>query len=1226
MIHLHNHTEFSLLDGAAGYKNLINKAISDGAKAVAVTDHGNMYCAYDFWNFCQGKPIKPIIGCEVYTCANRFDKSARIDEKRYSHLILLAKNETGYKNLSRISSIGWTEGFYYKPRVDPEILRKYSEGLICLSACLAGEIPQRLSERFDPEEMLGEGEREKRKEEAFASACEYAELLKDIFGAENFYIEIQNHGILEEKKVIRPLINVARAVGVKIVATNDIHYVNKADSEMQDVMLCIQTQAKYDDTNRMRFETDEFYYKTTEEMRKTFSMLSSEEWTEAVSSTEEIADKCDFNFVTVNNTDPQKVYQIPHYECPNGLNADEYLRQLSYAGLSRRYGELSDIVKARAEEELSVIIELHFAEYYLVVWDFIHWAKQNDIPVGAGRGSGVGSIIAYAIGITNVEPLQYDLIFERFLNRGRPDMPDFDLDFCTDRREEVIEYVKQKYGADRISQIITFGTLQAKAAIKDVARVFSVPYSETSKLTKLAEQSLAPKDTVTKPSGEKEEVQRHLKDILNRPDIAKELWDLFEDSPVYKKVFEIAAKVEGFPRNTSVHAAGVVIYRDPALDSCPLAKNGEDVTTQYAKNQAEAIGLVKMDFLALITLTDCKLAFDFIKKRYGVDVDFSKLGYNDPEVFAQIASGDTDAIFQLEGGGMKKFVKSFRPERMEDIIAGISLYRPGPMDYIPEFLENRKNPAGIKYDHELLRGILDVTYGVIVYQEQCMKITQVLAGYTMTEADKFRKVIAKKKKDLMAYQREKFQNGCAANGISAGLATLIFDKMEKFASYAFNKSHAAAYAVLSYETAFLRRYYNLEFMTAVINNRISKAEEASKYLQFASDKGISMLPPDVNKSDVKFAPEGKDGIRFGLAGIKNVGEAAVDKIISERGKGDFLGIYDFLERMGTTTINKRMMESLIKGGAFDFTKKTRRTLLNNFEKIIAKIDALQKNKDENQYDMFSIFEDTTKSGEEKFPYFEYPEDDNLTKLSNEKEVLGIYVSGHPLSDFKKDFLNLSFNTGMLPVTDSPDSESEEDSAEEESEIKDNAKFSLDDLKQGKDVVFGGIINSIELKRPKNNPDNKFAVLVIEDVFGKIPCRAFNKVLTDKKNEACFVKDKVVIIRGRLQIKDDNPPEVTIFSIREADAPRETDFVPPEEVVDNKELWVRITDENEQHFSRISEIASEYKGNTPLIILYKGSREDLRDSSFEFGTKIGKIYNCMDRLKRFFGEDNVKINR
>jgi len=1167
-IHLHVHTEYSLLDGAARIDKLIPKVREIGAPAIAMTDHGNMYATIQFWDACKNAGIKPIIGSEFYVTEDMHKREGRLreDDNKNYHLVLLAKNNAGYKNLSKLSSLSFTEGFYYKPRIDLEILRKYSADLICLSACLAGAIPQYLLANDYP------------------GALAYAKKLKDMFAEGDFYIELQDHGIPEQERINPHLVTIARELGVKCVATNDVHYIRREDSRMHDVMLCIQTNAYVDDQERMRFPCDEFYLKSTDEMAMRLGWCP-----EALETPYEIADKCDVNFVF-------NQYQLPAFPCPDGLTPPEYLRKLTYEGLIKRYGTVTDELRERAETELKVIIDMGFSEYYLIVWDFIAYAKANGIPVGAGRGSGVGSLVAYAIEITNVDPIKYDLIFERFLNVNRTSMPDFDIDFCFDRRGEVIRYVKEKYGADRISQIITFGTLKRKSAIKDVARVFRVPFADVTKMTKNLMNY-----------GENDK-KVHISDLINpeSPFAVRELIEQYNNFPTYKDVIDIAIQLEGMPRNSGMHAAGVVIYKNAAADTIPLAKNGDEVTTQFTMGEVERLGLLKMDFLALMTLTDIKMAHGYVLRQTGFDVNFEKLGYEDPGVYEFLASGDTDAVFQLEGGGMKKFITRMRPSSMEDIIAGISMYRPGPMANIDTYIENRKDPSQIKYKHPKLEPILRVTNGIIIYQEQAMMITRVLAGYDMTRADKFRGIISKKKMDLIPKEKQVFIYGledkgvvkipgCVRNGISAEIAESVFSEIQSFAQYAFNKSHAAAYAVLSYETAYYKRYYPTQFLAAVLNNRINKPDDTKKYMQVLKDLNIPLLQPDINKSEPLFSPE-KTSIRYGLACIKNVGKTATERIQNEReAHGIFKDLYDFVERMGGF-INKKALESLIKGGAFDCFGQSRATMIANYEEIFTAVDRKRKMDDSNQINMFDMLGTVS----DTIRYVVCKEYASREKLSMEKEMLGMYVTGHPLSGYEEDFKAFNFNTSMLPKN--RDAEDEEEAVPDE-ESPDETSLLTDNM----EIHTGGILADFTIKRTKDNKE--MVVGVLEDMNDRIEMVIFARSL--EKCKKYLEKEALIRVSGRLSLRDG--AKITVNDLR----PWELALREEAEPTDTRTLYLRLRSGDDNKFERVNRILESHPGKSEVKI-------QIDKKVYKHSVTIANLDVVEKELAAILGSENIKI--
>lgn len=961
-VHLHVHSEYSLLDGMCRIKDLPKRAKELGMKAIALTDHGVMFGAVSFFEECQKEGIKAIIGCEMYVAPkSRFDKEANFDNK-YSHLILLVKNNEGYQNLIKLVSSGFTEGFYSKPRIDIDILKEHSKGLICLSACLAGEVNR----------AILDGDMEK--------AEEIALWYKDVFG-EDYYLEIQNNGLPEQVLANQKLIELSRKLDIPLVATNDAHYLKKEDSYIHEILLCMQTGKKITDDDRMRFETNEFYIKSPEEMIDYFESVP-----DAIENTTKIADKCNFEFEF-------GVTKLPNYDVPSEFKShEEYLRKLCDDGLKERYGENpSQEIIDRINYEFSVISKMGYIDYYLIVWDFIHYAKTTGIPVGPGRGSGAGSIIAYIIGITDIDPIKYNLLFERFLNPERVSMPDFDVDFCYERREEVIKYVTEKYGADHVSQIITFGTLAAKNVIRNVGRVLDIPLQEVDKIAKMIPNEIH--ITIEKALEEN-----------------KELKKVYEENDTVHRLIDISKVLEGMPKNASTHACGVVITKDPVDTYVPLYVNDGNVVAEYTMTLLEKLGLLKMDFLGLRTLTvieDCK---KLVKQSKGIDVKFDK-DMNDPKVYKLWQEGQTYGIFQFESAGMTSFMKELKPDCLEDLIAGVSLYRPGPMDQIPRYIKGKLNPGHNEYTHPALEPILNVTYGCMVYQEQVMQIVRDLAGYSLGRADLVRRAMGKKKLDVMEKEREIFINGqvdenenvvvpgCVRNGIDAESANKIFDEMAEFAKYAFNKSHAACYAVVSYQTAYLKAYYKEELMAATLNSFLGNLDKIPLYIDECKNLNITILKPSINESDTRFIVQ-DNKIRFGLGSIKNVGISIIEDLVKERiENGKFKDFVDFCERMNKYSINKKCIESLIKAGAFDEFGKTRNTLLASFEDIIDGINSTNRNKMENQVSMFDLMSDET-SEVQKYKFTELPEMDNKAFLNLEKEMLGVYFSGHPLEKYK----------------------------------------------------------------------------------------------------------------------------------------------------------------------------------------------------------------------------------
>ena len=1101
-VHLHLHTEYSLLDGATRIGKLFATCGEMGMPAVAITDHGNMYGVLefvkaaakytdpdvDFYDFMKANrpfKVKPIIGCELYMCENMHEKASQGGKMpKYNHLILLCKNEVGYRNLIKLVSLAYTEGLYYKPRIDMALLRQHTEGLICLSACIAGVIPQAI--------LAGDMQK----------ADAWVKEFKALFG-EDFYIEIQDHNIHDQKLVLPHLVQLARENGVKIVATNDVHYLHKSDATMQKVLQCISfrtTLAPEEEdvpqsditsnegiTDDGYFPTREFYLKSYDEMAALFP-----EYPEALRVTTEIADKCECNFF-------RKEPLLPSYIPEDGSTPYEFLRRLTFEGLEKKYKTVTEEIRERAEYELGVVHKSGFVEYFLIVWDFIHWAETHDVPVGPGRGSGVGSIVAYAIGITKVEPLKYNLIFERFLNAERVSNPDFDIDFCVDKREDVIAYVTQKYGAANVSQIVTFGTMAAKQAVKDVGRVYNYPYAEVEKITKLIPAMMG---------------KKHLEHILGlkrwkegEPDpTIGELKDMYDNNPMARSILDMAMKIEGMPRQTGMHAAGVIICRDPISEHVPMAKTGDgNITTEFNMVECEELGLLKMDFLGLRTLTDIKKALDIIKVTQGKEIDFYDMEYNDEGVFRLIGEGDTHAVFQLESEGMKKFMRDLKPSSLEDVIAGISLYRPGPMDKIGEYVNNKKNPDKIKYDHPLCKPILEVTYGVMVYQEQVMQMVQALGGYTLGRADNVRRMMSKKKGDAMEKERAVFIGGtvdhgkvipgCVKNGVSKEVANKIYDDMISFASYAFNKSHAAAYAVLAYQTAYLKCYYPVEFITAVLNNRITSIDEIRNYLSYLKERGITVLPPSINKSVAEFSVE--DGkVRVGLAAIKNVGIGVIEGIVEERKKnGDFTDFVQFVRRTSDLQVNKRLLESLIYAGAFDDFGKHRSQYIAVYESVV---DRVSKDKAAKLKGQFSFFDMAEVVDTETFTYPEMREYPHAVKLAKEKEVAGVYLTGHPLEEYEGFLRGFKYNAANL--TPSLDENGE----------------SVGGFPDDTTVVLGGMLIAAERKFTKAGKE--IAVGTLEDLYGTVDLMISGFKYAKLKGD--FVKDTMVTVTGKLKNRED----------------------------------------------------------------------------------------------------------
>ena len=1121
-VHLHIHSEFSLLDGANRIKDIPVIAKELGMNAIAITDHGNMFGVIDFYKACKANDIKPIIGCEVYVAPRtRHDKDPNLDSK-YNHLILLAKNKQGYQNLSKLVSLGYTEGFYYKPRIDKEILEKYHEGLVCCSACLAGEVNQAILNNDMNE------------------AKKVALWFKELFG-EDYYLEIQNNGVKEQVLVNQKLIELSKELDIPLVATNDAHYSRREDAYNHEVLLCIQTGKKMSDEDRMRFETDELYIKSPQEMSDYFSNVP-----QAIENTVKIAEKCNVEFEFGHTI-------LPNYDVPEEFETHyDYIEYLTKKGLIERYGEkgtvvpcltgiplngaptnendpnisnelnkeitnvgvaafgdpnsakleeaynsLPEEIRTRAEYELGVIKKMGYVDYFLIVWDYINFAKTHDIPVGPGRGSGAGSIVAYAIGITDIDPIKYNLLFERFLNPERISMPDFDVDFCYEKRDKVIEYVCQKYGYDHVSQIITFGTMSARMVIRDVARVLDVPYAEADKLAKMIPN----------------EIHITIKKAMEQN---RELRDLYESDVEIKKLLDIAMALEGMPRQASTHACGIVITKDPVDTYVPLYVREGNISTQFIMTTLEELGLLKMDFLGLRTLTVIKDTIDLVKKDKNIDVEFDK-DMNDPKVYKLWQEGNSVGIFQFESQGMTNFMKELKPDSLEDIIAGVSLYRPGPMDQIPRYIANKKDPEHAVYTHESLKPILEVTYGCMVYQEQVMQIVRDLAGYSLGRADLVRRAMGKKKLDVMAKEREIFIHGqvdeqgnvivpgCVRNGIDGKSADKIFDEMAEFAKYAFNKSHAAAYAVVSYQTAYLKAYYPEEFMAATLNSFLGNLDKVPYYIEECKRLNIEILKPDINESETRFTVDKSGKIRFGMGSIKNVGTAAVDSIVEERRKnGKYKSFTEFCERIQGEAVNKKCIESLIKAGAFDEFEQTRSTLMASFEEILDSISDSSKKNFKGQVSMFDLASGSNEEENDleklKYTYHTLKEYSDKELLSMEKEMLGLYISGHPLEELKEQ-IEMSSNISTLKIREA---------------LEEQEQTGTFPLKDGQSVKFAGIINSIKKKYTKNN--KIMAFVNIEDLYGNIETIVFENAY--QQAGTALMEESIVLVEGRLSIREE----------------------------------------------------------------------------------------------------------
>ena len=1150
--HLHTHTEYSLLDGEASIKKLVARVKELGMDSCAITDHGSMYGVVDFYREAKSQGIHPVIGCEVYMAPrSRFDKVHDIDNKT-SHLILLAENQRGYKNLIKLVSAGYIDGFYYKPRIDFEMLKEHSEGIIALSACIAGEVPKAL--------LRGDYD------EAKKIALKYAEVL----GKDNYFLEIQDHGLSEQKRIIPDMLRLSEETGIGLVATNDIHYLKKEDAKYQDVLMCIQMEKKVDDPDRMKFETEEFYIKSPEEMTSLFEYVP-----QAIENTEKIAKRCnvDFDFGTRH---------LPAYAVPDGKDAFEYLRELCQSGLEKRYSPVSDELQKRLDYELGVIKSMGFVDYFLIVWDFIHFAKNNGVMVGPGRGSAAGSIVAYSLGITTVDPIKYGLIFERFLNPERVSMPDIDIDFAPNGRQKIIDYVVEKYGEGQVAQIITFGTMKAKLAIRDVGRALDIPYAEVDKVAKLVPFDL--KMTISKAL-----------------DISTELHALYENDSQIKELLDTSMALEGLPRHASTHAAGVVITSEPIVNYVPLQLNSENfITTQFTKDTVENLGLLKMDFLGLRNLTVIENAVKIIKRTRGIDLNMDEIDYDCKEVYELISSGNTDGVFQLESAGMQSFMQELKPDTLEDVIAGIALYRPGPMEQIPRYIKSKKNPQTIQYKHPLLKNILDVTYGCMVYQEQVLEIVRTLAGYSLGKADSMRRVISKKKADQMVIERKNFIYGsddgdipgCIKNGIDEQTAISIFDEINDFANYAFNKSHAAAYAFVTYQTAYLKTFYPVEYMASLISS-IDDLDKINHYIANCKEMGIDRLPPDVNKSEDTFTVE-NNSIRFGLSAVKNVGRAMILNLVNERkNNGKFKTFSDFIDRMAGQDMNKRALEGLISCGAFDSMGVKRSQLLAVYEKAL---DGTARAARDNVAGQMSLFDTIEEQSEMQFPNID--ELDKKTMLKMEKQSTGLYFSGHPMEEYTDKIKKLTkYNISDVLTSVHKDEDGNYHAVE-------------GGLKDGDMMIICAAIASRKNKTTRSNA--QMAFLNVEDVYGSVECIVFPKVLNEFS--PLLQEDNLVAIACRLSIREDEAPKILMQSVQLLDEALMAKKEP-------KRLYIQLETRNDENLKNVEKYLSPYQGDMEVRLFFKDTR---KMSSVPRRLWFNGTENAIYDLKNIFGEDNVKI--
>ncbi len=1162
-VHLHLHTEYSLLDGATRIKDVVKIAKEYGMPAIAMTDHGNMYAATNFFDACKEVGIKPIFGTEFYIAEDLHVKQGK---QKLSHLILLVKNEQGYKNICKLNSIAFVDGFYYKPRIDYKTLEQYHEGLVCMSACLAGDIPKLiLSEEYEK--------------------CEELILwFKNLF-KEDFYLEVQHNGIAEQEIVNKKLREYATKFNIKMVATNDVHYINKEDAEMQDVLMCVAMQKTVDDPDRLKFPTDELYFKTYDQM-----LEGLPEFEDAIDNTIEIADKCNYEFVYGH-------YMFPHYVPEGGYNdtvganPKEYLMNLVDAGVKKKMGGWTDEIRERIDTEIGIIEKQGFIEYFLIVWDYINAARNMGISVGPGRGSGAGSLVAYTMGITDIDPLKFELFFERFLNPERVSAPDFDVDFEDSRRGEVIDYVRRKYGDDRVVHIITFGTMKAKNAVKDVARVLRVPYSVSDKITKLIPMYKSP--ILPKAFGFHipKEGDKDFGTVYAVP----ELVEMYNSDPEIKKVVDIAMKVEDFPRQCSTHACGVIIGADVLDKHVPLSRNGEDITTQYQGVDMEHLGHLKMDFLGLRNLTDIKDTIKLVKQNHNIDIDFSKSNYDDPNVFKLISTGNTEGIFQIESGGFQSFLKDLQPTCIEDIVAAVSLYRPGPMDSIPKYVHNKHHPEDTIYDAPVLEPILKVTYGCIVYQEQVMKICQNMAGFTLGQADSIRRAMGKKKLAEMLKWKEAFLNGreaftdekgkfnpaikgSIANGVSEEVANKIWNEMEGFASYAFNKSHAAAYSLITYQTAYLKTYYLPEFLTSILNNRITAIDKLTHYITYAKSEKVEVLPPDINLSDVYFSTDGKT-IRYGLSALKGVGIGVMEDIIKERNEnGKFKDFNDFIWRLSGQALNKKCLEALIKTGALDCFGKTRSQLMAIYSTAVDRCVDRKKSMANGQMNLFGdIIEDTKLIEDNEWPNLN--EFVDQVKLNFEKEISGTYLSGHPLDNFLDEIKSFTFNSSFLPKESANDDEMAMPNNFDD--IIEGDKELYNGLKNNDYVTCGGIISDIRSVQTKTG--SRMAILKIEDLDGTFDAVVFPKVYDKVKD--FITQDALVAIKGKFLLRDGQSPSIGVDNLELLEKGEESKE--NKEVVINinkpRKLWLKYNIEDGIIHEAVKKILSGYNGHDEVYI-------------------------------------------
>ncbi|MBQ9156538.1 MAG: DNA polymerase III subunit alpha [Eubacterium sp.] len=1144
--HLHVHTEYSLLDGSSKIKELLPRARDLGMDSLAITDHGVMYGVIDFYKKAREVGIKPILGCEIYVApGSRFDREQSKGDDRYYHMVLLAENNQGYQNLMKIVTRGFTEGYYYKPRVDYEILMKYHEGIIALSACLAGEIPNKILK------------------DDYEGAKAAALHMEEIFGKGNFFLELQDHGIRDQKLVNTSLIRMSKELSIPMVVTNDVHYIMEEDAVPHDLLLCIQTGKLVTDEDRMRYEGGQYYLKSEEEMARLFPYAR-----EAMDNTHRIAERC--------NVEIEFGHQkVPRFDVPESYDAPSYLRALCESGLIKRYGDPPPVeLKNRLDYELSTIESMGYVDYFLIVWDFIHFARSQGIAVGPGRGSAAGSIVSYCLEITNIDPIRYQLIFERFLNPERVSMPDIDIDFCYERRQEVIDYVYRKYGKDKVVQIITFGTMAARMAVRDVGRVLAIPYAQVDQVAKMIPMELG--ITIEKA-------------LSSNPDLK----DAYEKDEVTKQLIDMSMRLEGLPRHTSIHAAGVVIGSEPLDEFVPLSRGADNViTTQFTMTTIEELGLLKMDFLGLRTLTVIQDAVRMIEKKLGHPFSIDDINYEEPAVYEMISQAKTEGVFQLESAGMKGFMRELKPENLEDIIAGISLYRPGPMDFIPKYIKGKKNKHSVAYSTPELEEILAPTYGCIVYQEQVMQIVMKLAGYTLGRSDLVRRAMSKKKGDVMAKERANFVygnaeegvEGCIKRGIPEDVANHVFDEMIDFAKYAFNKSHAAAYAVVAYQTAWLRCFYPVEFMAALLTSVLTNTKKITEYINTCRAMGIKILPPDINEGEGSFSVSG-GCIRYGMAAIKSLGRSVIDEMVAEReAHGPYKDLKDFMKRLTSKEINKRTLESLIKAGALDSLGNTRKQLMLVYSQVLDEVNREKKENVSGQMSLFDFFtEEEKKQYEVKYP--DVGEFEPIQKLGFEKEVLGIYVSGHPLMDYEASMKK-------QVTAKSTDFEPDEDTGR-----------SL--VRDGQHVTVGGLVSDITVKLTKTNQNMAF--VTIEDMYGTLEILVFPKIYQQCRDKLAV--DKAVYVTGRATVSEESGKLI-------ADR-----LIPMDEV--GREFWIRM--DNLDTFHRKQEdlysIIRAYPGKQSIVIFLNDSKQYKRLPSYQ---NILGDEESLASLKQCFGEKNIAV--